>query len=118
MVKLFFKTFLQNILELADEQKSYTRPVLTGICFLIRHGEQVGLVGPNGAGKYLLLRLILGTEVADSGEIKIGPNIKIGYYAQEHETLDLNKTLLEAVRRVGGMSESNAVALLLRYLFT
>jgi ATP-binding cassette subfamily F protein 3 len=107
-----------QVLELADVQKSYARPVLSGVRFLIRHGERVGLIGPNGAGKSVLLRLILGMEVADAGEIKIGPSIKIGYYAQEHETLDLNKTLIESVRRAGNLGESNAVALLLRYLFT
>ena len=107
-----------QVLEMVDVQKSYARPVLTGVRFLIRHGERVGLIGPNGAGKSVLLRMVLGTETADAGEIKIGPSIKIGYYAQEHETLDLNKTLLEPVRRAGNMSESNAVAFLLRYLFT
>jgi ATP-binding cassette, subfamily F, member 3 len=107
-----------QVLELVDVQKSYARPVLTGVRFLIRHGERVGLIGANGAGKSVLLRLILGTEIADAGEIKIGPSIKIGYYAQEHETLDLNKTLIETVRRTGTMSEANAVAFLLRYLFT
>ena len=66
----------------------------------------------------MLLRLILGEEAADAGEIKIGPSIKIGYYAQEHETLDLNKTLLDTVRRAGNMSEPTGVAFLLRYLFT
>ena len=52
------------------------------------------------------------------GEIKIGPSIKVGYYAQEHETLDFNQTLIDATRRAGNLSESNAVALLIRYLFT
>ena len=106
-----------QVLELLDVQKSYARPVLTGVRFLIRHGERVGLIGPNGSGKSVLLRLILGLESADAGEIKIGPSIKTGYYAQEHETLDLNKTLLETVRRAGNLSESSAVAFLLRYLF-
>jgi len=91
---------------------------LTGVRFVIRHGERVGLIGPNGSGKSVLLRLILGTEIPDVGEIKIGPSIKIGYYAQEHETLDLNRTLLDSVRRAGNLSESSAVAFLLRYLFT
>ncbi len=107
-----------QVLELLDVQKSYARPVLEGVRFLIRHGERVGLIGPNGSGKSVLLRLILGLEAADAGEIKIGPNIKTGYYAQEHETLDLNKTLIETVWRAGTMSEANAVAFLLRYLFT
>ena len=107
-----------QVLELADVQKSYARPVLTGVEFMIRHGERVGLIGPNGSGKSVLLRIILGLETADAGEIKIGPSIKIGYYAQEHETLGLNKTLLETIRRAGNLGESSAVAFLLRYLFT
>ena len=107
-----------QVLELVCVKKSYTRPVLTGISFLIRHGERVGLIGPNGTGKSVLLRLILGTDMPDAGEIKIGPSIKIGYYAQEHETLDLDKTLIDMVRRAGHLSESSAVAFLLRYLFT
>ncbi len=107
-----------QVLELVDVEKSYARPVLTGIRFLIRHGERVGLIGPNGAGKSVLLRLILGMELPDAGEIKIGPSIKTGYYAQEHETLNLDMTLIDTVRRAGKLSESNAVAFLLRYLFT
>ncbi len=107
-----------QVLELMDVQKSYARPLLSGVSFLIRHGERVGLIGPNGSGKSVLLRLILGSERPDFGEIRIGPSIKTGYYAQEHETLDLNKTLLETVRQAGSLSESRAVALLLRYLFT
>jgi ATP-binding cassette subfamily F protein 3 len=107
-----------EVLELIDVQKSYARPLLSGISFLIRHGERVGLIGPNGSGKSVLLRLILGSECPDAGEIRIGPSIKTGYYAQEHETLDLNKTLLETVRRAGNLGEPSAVALLLRYLFT
>ena len=93
-------------------------PVLHNISFLIRHGERVGLIGANGAGKSVLLRLILGIEKPTRGEIKIGPSVKVGYYAQEHETLDFNQTLIDAVRLSGNMSESNAVSFLIRYLFT
>jgi ATP-binding cassette subfamily F protein 3 len=78
----------------------------------------VGLIGANGAGKSVLLRLILGKEQPTRGEIKIGPSVKVGYYAQEHETLDFNRTLIDAVRLAGNMSESNAVSFLIRYLFT
>jgi ATP-binding cassette subfamily F protein 3 len=107
-----------QVLELKDVCKAYIRPLLRNIDLLVRHGDRLGLIGPNGTGKSVLLRLILGQEQPDSGEIKIGPSVKLGYYAQEHETLDFEKTLLETVRRAGNMSESNAIALLLRYLFT
>jgi len=92
--------------------------VLNNINFLIRHGERVGLIGANGAGKSVLLRLVLGKEEPTAGEIKIGPSVKIGHYAQEHETLDFNQTLIDVVRLGGNMSESNAVSFLIRYLFT
>ena len=94
------------------------RVILNHINFLVRHGERVGLIGANGAGKSVLLRLILGREKPTNGEIKIGPSVKVGYYAQEHETLDFNQTLIDAVRLSGNMSESNAVSFLIRYLFT
>ena len=92
--------------------------MLNNLNFLIRHGERVGLIGANGAGKSVLLRLILGREQPTQGEIKIGPSVKVGYYAQEHETLDFNQTLIDAVRLAGSMSELNAVSFLIRYLFT
>ncbi|MCC6299993.1 MAG: ABC-F family ATP-binding cassette domain-containing protein [Anaerolineales bacterium] len=98
--------------------KGRGRCVLEDINFLIRHGERVGLIGANGTGKSVLLRLILGKETPTSGEIKIGPSVKIGYYAQEHETLDFDQTIIDAVRLGGNMSEGRAVSFLTRYLFT
>jgi len=85
---------------------------------LLRHGERVGLIGANGAGKSVLLRTIIGQETPDIGEVKIGPSVQMGYYAQEHETLDPSQTLLEAVRRAALITEEGAVAFLKRYLFT
>jgi ATP-binding cassette, subfamily F, member 3 len=108
-----------QVLEMENVKKTFShRQVLSEINFLIRHGERVGLIGANGAGKSVLLRLILGREEPTNGEIKIGPSVKVGYYAQEHETLDFNQTLIDAVRLGGNMSESNAVSFLIRYLFT
>src|SRR5215813_2831068 len=68
--------------------------------FLLRHGERVGLIGPNGAGKSVLFKLILGELPPFEGEIKIGPSIRIGYYAQEHQTLSawLDRTPIERIR--------------------
>lgn len=108
-----------QVLEFVDVSKVFShRTVLDDIHFMIRHGERVGLIGANGAGKSVLLRLILGREEPTSGEIKIGPSVKVGYYAQEHDTLDFNQTVIDAVRLAGNMSEGRAVSLLTRYLFT
>ncbi|GAB4402658.1 MAG: ABC-F type ribosomal protection protein [Anaerolineales bacterium] len=108
-----------KVLELENISKSFgERKVFANVNEIIWHGERVGLIGANGAGKSVMLRMILGKETPDAGEIKIGPSVSIGYYAQEHETLDFNQTLLDAVRYAGEMSESRATAFLLRYLFT
>lgn len=107
-----------KVLELERISKSFgERCIFKSINETIWHGERVGLIGPNGSGKSVFIRMLLGQEKPDGGDIKIGPSVSIGYYAQEHETLDLEQTLLEAVRYAGRMSESNATALLLRYLF-
>lgn len=112
-----------KVLEISGLKKSFTNRlsqhgVLDRLDVLIWHGERVGLIGPNGAGKSVLLRLILGQESPDAGEIRLGPSVKIGYYAQEHETLDPEQTPLRAVCYAGTMSESSAVAFLIRYLFS
>jgi len=108
-----------QVLEFENVTKEFShRKVLNDLTFLVRHGERVGLIGANGAGKSVLLRLILGKEQPTLGEIKIGPSVKVGYYAQEHETLDFDKTVIDTVRLSGNMSEGRAVSLLTRYLFT
>ncbi len=108
-----------KVLELAEVSKSFgAKQVFSNLNETIWHGERVGLIGANGAGKSVLLRMILGQVQSDAGEIKIGPSISIGHYAQEHETLDFNQTVVDAVRYAGEMSESRATAFLLHYLFT
>lgn len=108
-----------KVLELVEVSKSFGgKPVFSNLNQIIWHGERVGLIGANGAGKSVMMRMILGKESPDSGEIKIGPSVSIGHYAQEHETLDFDQTVLDAARYAGEMSESRATAFLLRYLFT
>ena len=87
---------------------------------LLRHGERVGLIGPNGAGKTVLLKLILGEHEPIAGDIVIGPSIRIGFYSQEHQTLDawLDQTPLNLIRSLQNSSESNAVNFLLRMAFS
>jgi ATP-binding cassette, subfamily F, member 3 len=108
-----------KVLELDGVSKSFgDKRIFQELNETIWHGERVGLIGPNGSGKSVFIRMLLGQESADHGEIKIGPSVSVGHYAQEHETLDFEQTLLDAVRYAGGMAESNATAFLLRYLFT
>ena len=87
---------------------------------LVRHGERVGLVGPNGAGKSVLFKLLIGDLTPLDGEIKIGPSTKVGYYAQEHQTLApwWDKTPLDFIRDVSPTPEGTAVAFLLTMLFS
>jgi ATP-binding cassette subfamily F protein 3 len=92
--------------------------VLAGLSLLIWQGERVGLIGPNGAGKSVLFRLILGHETPSRGQIAIGPSVKIGYYAQEHETLDYRHTLIDTVRQTAALAEADAVRFLGRFLFS
>jgi len=82
------------------------------------HGERVGLVGPNGAGKSFLLKQLLAPENIHGGQIKIGPSVKIGYYAQEHETLDYSRDLISEIRQSAPVSREVAVAFLHRFLYS
>ncbi|MBE0695865.1 MAG: ABC-F family ATP-binding cassette domain-containing protein, partial [Anaerolineaceae bacterium] len=108
-----------KVLEMIGVCKAYhSRPVLEGIHLRLEHGERVGMIGKNGAGKSVLFRLLMEMEKPDQGEIIIGPSVKVAYYAQEHDTLNMEQTLIEAVRYAGNMNEPNAVSFLGRYLFT
>lgn len=115
-----------KVLEISDLDKAFPfadgsaedNVVLAGLDLLVRRDERVGLVGPNGAGKSVLFRLILGEMTPSGGEIRTGPSVQIGYYAQRHETLDDDKTLIELVRRAAPFSEGDAVSFLGGFLFT
>jgi len=87
---------------------------------LVQHGERVGLIGPNGAGKSVLFRLLLGQLDPLEGEIKIGPSTRVGYYAQEHETLGgwEKRTPIDLIRNIKAVNEGGAVNHLLRFAFT
>ena len=113
----------EKVLEVLGLNKGFTsqegdlKPVLKGINLLLRYGDRVGMIGPNGVGKSLLVRMILGQEQPDSGEVVLGPSIKPGYYAQEFETLDPKSSLLETICKAGNFSESRGVAFLKKFLF-
>lgn len=109
-----------KVIELEGVSKTLPngRQLWKRIGFTLWHGDRVGLVGPNGAGKSMLLKQLLAPESVDDGQIKIGPSTKIGYYAQEQETLEMDRTPLQELRNHIAIRESAAVAFLTRFLFT
>jgi ATPase subunit of ABC transporter with duplicated ATPase domains len=81
--------------------KSYgSLEVFTDVDLAIDRGSRVVVLGLNGAGKTTLLRLLGGAEDADTGQVEPGHGLRLGYYAQEHETLDTSRTVLENLRSV------------------
>ena len=72
--------------------------VFTGVDLAVDRGAKVVVLGLNGAGKTTLLRLLAGTEQADAGKVLPGHGLRTGYYAQEHDTLDLDASVWENVR--------------------
>ncbi len=79
--------------------KSYgSLEVFAGVDLAIDRGARVVVLGLNGAGKTTLLRLLAGVEAPDTGEVVPGHGLRVGYYAQEHETLDHDRTVLENMR--------------------
>ena len=76
--------------------KSYgSLEVFTDVDLAIDKGSRVVVLGLNGAGKTTLLRVLAGVEEADTGAVEPGHGLRLGYYAQEHETLDTSRTVLE-----------------------
>ncbi|MBE0635520.1 ABC-F family ATP-binding cassette domain-containing protein, partial [Candidatus Bipolaricaulota bacterium] len=95
-----------------------TKAVLDQLDLLVRHGERVGLVGANGSGKSVLFRLIRDQEEPTSGEVILGPSVVTGYYAQEHETVNPDRSLIDNLRHAAGVSDTRAIQVLLRFAFT
>jgi ATPase subunit of ABC transporter with duplicated ATPase domains len=76
--------------------KSYgSLEVFTDVDLAIDKGSRVVILGLNGAGKTTLLRILAGVDESDTGKVVPGHGLKLGYYAQEHETLDTSRTVLE-----------------------
>lgn len=98
--------------------KSYeTTHVFTDLNFEVRGGEKIWLYGPNGAGKSTLVKMIVGEGQANSGEVKVGENIKLGYFAQKQTHLDFNKNLQTYFIEQTGCSHHESFGLLKKFVF-
>jgi len=88
-----------DVLTVTDLSKSFdTQTLFTNVDFEIKRGERVAVIGNNGTGKTTLLKIINGIIPADSGQIRLGSKVHIGYYDQEHQVLHMDKTLFQEIQ--------------------
>ena len=104
----------------AELSKSYgSLEVFTDVDLAIDKGSRVVILGLNGAGKTTMLRILAGVDLPDTGEVVPGHGLKIGYYAQEHETLDTSRTVLENMQSAAPqLTDSEARSVLGSFLFS
>jgi len=93
------------------------RELFGGLDLQLWYGERVALVGPNGSGKSTLLRLIAGELQPAAGRVRLGANVRLGVLSQEHELLDLERSVLDHVLQARPMSETEARSFLHFFLF-
>ena len=109
----------QRAFDLRDISVAFDEvPILLGVDLTVMHGERVGIVGENGAGKSVLLKTLVGGVQPVGGEVWVGPSIRIGYLAQDQETLDPRSTPLATLRAAHASTEEQSVARLMSFLFT
>jgi len=94
------------------------RELFSRVNLSLRRGERAVLVGPNGSGKTTLLRIIAGELTSTSGQVRLGAGVRVGYYAQEQETLDPESTPYAEIRRLAPLDETEVRSFLHYFLFT
>ena len=110
----------REVLIVEDLAKSYGSKVLfSGLSFRIRRGEHVALIGDNGTGKSTILGILNEKTPPDKGVIRLGTNVHIGYYDQEHHVLHDDKTVFEEISdEYPSMNNTQIRSLLASFLFT
>ena len=111
-----------DILSLENANLSFddtSKPILNSQTFGISKGQRIGILGPNGSGKTTLLNVILGEQTIDSGKVELAPGVKIGYFHQDHRTLDFSLNPVEQIQKLRPKMEYGDIrALLGRFQFT
>jgi ATP-binding cassette ChvD family protein len=86
------------VIEVKNLRKAYgDRLLIDNLSFSLPRGGIVGIIGPNGAGKTTLFRMLTGSEQPDSGEVRVGPSVKLGYVDQSRHALDDKKSVWEEI---------------------
>ena len=110
----------EDVLQLTEISKSFgEKHLFHDLTLRVRAGDRVALIGPNGVGKSTLIKIIVGEEQPDTGFIRYGSNVDIGYYDQHQSTLHADKTVLDEIwDRFPQMEQSNVRGALGMFLFT
>ncbi|WP_165071547.1 ABC-F family ATP-binding cassette domain-containing protein [Paludisphaera rhizosphaerae] len=85
------------VIEARKLSKAFDKPLFENLNMVVDRGECIGVLGPNGAGKTTLLKTLIGYEKADSGEVKLGHKVQIGYHDQGLQSLNQETTVVRAV---------------------
>ena len=98
------------VIKISDLDIGYPSARLTrGINLSVFRGERIGIVGPNGSGKTTLLKTILGLQNPLRGQVTIGQNVRIGYYAQTLSDLNPSLTVMEEMRSVAPLESDETL---------
>jgi ATP-binding cassette, subfamily F, member 3 len=110
----------RDVVKLKGVRKAYgTNVVYSGLDLVLERGQKIALVGPNGAGKSTLLKMLAGVLPPDAGELELGHNVEIAYFAQHQvEALDLEKTVLVEMADAVDTAKVNPRTMLGSFLFT
>lgn len=108
-----------DVLMVENLSKSFDEQLFSDITFTIRKGERVALIGDNGTGKTTMLKIINGLTPADNGMVRLGTNVTIGYYDQEHHVLDPDKSIFQEIQDTyPDMNNTKIRKTLAAFLFT
>ena len=91
----------KSTIEIDNVTKGYDgHTLINGFTYNFLRNDRIGIIGPNGAGKSTLIKMITGWEKPDSGEIRIGQTVRIGYFSQENEELDGKQRVIDAMTSI------------------
>ncbi|MHC1722694.1 MAG: ABC-F family ATP-binding cassette domain-containing protein [Aminipila sp.] len=113
----------RKVIEIKDVTKSYdSKLLINDFTYTVLRNDRIAIIGDNGCGKSTLLRMIMGQETPDCGSVEIGETVRIGYFSQESEDMDLSMRIIDYVQSIAYNVETadgtiTAAQMLERFLF-